>query len=85
VVDIIEWSKSFLNPNLREKRNEDRTPQPNVLPKGSIILLKGGNISNEIEAARKKYPKQKIQCENLIINETEHWTLADKKIVIASS
>ena len=46
------------------------------------VLLKGGDLSEEIEAARQKYPKLKITERLIELKDYDHFANEDKKIIV---
>jgi len=80
--DLIYWSKAFLK---RTNSNSSLTTiRANGLidPKPPVLLaFKGGDLSKEIEAAKRKYQHFSIQSIDLIFSGTEHFGASDKKIL----
>jgi 16S rRNA (guanine527-N7)-methyltransferase len=81
--DLIYWSKGFLKKidlNKKVKRtllNNRIDPNPPAL-----IAFKGGDLSQEIEIAKRKQPQINIQSINLTFIGSEELIASDKKILI---
>ena len=81
--DVLSWSKPFL-------KTDKKDPQAIVvsennrklIPRGSIILLKGGDINREIDETRAKHNPKSIQAFPIVINGIDPTQLFDKKIII---
>jgi 16S rRNA (guanine527-N7)-methyltransferase len=81
--DVLLWSKPFL-------KTDKKDPQAIVvsennrklIPRGSIILLKGGDINREIDETRAQHNPKSIQAFPIVINGIDPAQLFDKKIII---
>jgi len=81
--DVLSWSKPFL-------KTDKKDPQAIVvsennrklIPRRSIILLKGGDINREIDETRAKHNPKSIQAFPIVINGIDPTQLFDKKIII---
>lgn len=74
--DVIRWCKDFIRMSNESAKSKD------TIEKGSIILLKGGNLEEEIEAAKIKGKPQSIDVFDIIIDGIAASELFEKKIVI---
>jgi 16S rRNA (guanine527-N7)-methyltransferase len=81
VRNVIEWSRMFL-PEKRNDRNERRPTGKPDLPKGSILMLKGGDLLAEIETARVKFNPKDIDVVPLIVDGGDPADFHDKKLII---
>ncbi len=82
-VDIIRWGIPLLKKSTAEKPLTS-VPDKNILVrKGSIIMLKGGDLTDEIRKARLKYPHVSITEHSIVIRGIGTEELVDKKVVIA--
>jgi 16S rRNA (guanine527-N7)-methyltransferase len=78
--DIIKWSSPFAQRGIRK---ESGSSGPNALVQPpAIILLKGGDLEEEIEEAKRKLLIRKIEVINLVFQGSEEISNADKKIVV---
>jgi 16S rRNA (guanine527-N7)-methyltransferase len=83
LVDLLYWSKAFL------KNATPNKPAVNLQGKSlmrpnppALLAFKGGDLSKEIEIARRKYQRIEIQSIDLSINGSEQLIASDKKILI---
>ncbi len=81
--DLLYWSKVFLK-SIDQNRfvmkahiNVRIDPNPPAL-----IAFKGGDLSEEIETAKRKYPQINIQSIDLTFNGSEQLIASDKKILV---
>jgi 16S rRNA (guanine527-N7)-methyltransferase len=83
VKEIIKWSKPWLR---KVNKNETVGSTPNdhriLIPQGSIIMLKGGNIQKEIDDAKPQFLEKKIITKDLTIHGLAEEFMRDKKVVI---
>jgi len=83
VSDIIMWSTPWLR---RTRKNEITLENPNedhpLIPRGSIILLKGGNIQKEIKDANQQLIGKKIIIKELTFDHPGEELMPDKKVII---
>ena len=81
--DIIKWSEPWLIQIKDKNGGSVRIDDQRILiPRGSIILLKGGNIQNEIEFAQRSTKIENIIIDDLKIKGINEESMTDKKIVI---
>jgi len=82
-VEIIKWTKPFLRmPTENENSGLQKHIQENVLQKGSILLLKGGDLENEISEATSKVKLRSILSYPISVRGIDQYLLEEKKIVI---
>jgi 16S rRNA (guanine527-N7)-methyltransferase len=74
--DVIRWCQGFV------KVNHTRAEQHGTIEKGSIVLLKGGNLEQEIDAAKRKAKPRSIEIVDIVVDGLERSELSEKKIVI---
>ena len=81
--DIIRWSKGFLGTG---KYKEDvpvtLNERKKVLPPGSILLLKGGDLTAELDEAALKLKPKEMTLHSLIVDGVEQSEFTDKKLVV---
>lgn len=83
VKEIIKWSKPWLRRVSNKKTTHDnQNDNKALIPRGSIIMLKGGDIQKEIAEAQKELLEKKIIIRDLAINGSAEESRRDKKIVI---
>jgi 16S rRNA (guanine527-N7)-methyltransferase len=81
--DLLFWSKIFLKKTETKKfaikthGNVRLDPNPPAL-----LAFKGGDLSEEIEIAKRKYPQTNIQSIDLTFTGSEQLVASDKKILI---
>ena len=79
---LLEWSKPFL---ISQKESpltqESNKTQRKIIPAGSIILFKGGNLQSEIEEARIRHSPRSIQIFPIAINGINPMELFEKKVI----
>lgn len=83
MADIVRWSKPFLatfreHPVRQEKRNAGRT----IIERGSVLMLKGGDLRSEIEETRIRHEPHSVQTHQLEIIGIDPSEVFDKKIII---
>ncbi|MGD0589409.1 MAG: 16S rRNA (guanine(527)-N(7))-methyltransferase RsmG [Bacteroidota bacterium] len=81
--DLLSWSKIFLkstDPNrITIKTHSNGRVDPNP---PALLAFKGGNVSEEIEIAKRKHQQINIQSIDLIFNGSEQLIASDKKILV---
>ncbi len=80
IENVVRWSKPFLKNIIPE--NENQKTGKLLIPKGTILLLKGGELSDEIRKTQIKLKPQLIQSHPIIIDGIDPNELVDKKIII---
>jgi 16S rRNA (guanine527-N7)-methyltransferase len=83
VRDILKWSKPLLNNGAEEEQKGESAGGKIRVPRGSVIMLKGGDLTREIGMARGRYPGLRISCTPVVVRGLGPEQLADKKIVVA--
>ncbi|MBI3195576.1 MAG: 16S rRNA (guanine(527)-N(7))-methyltransferase RsmG [Ignavibacteriae bacterium] len=81
VNEIVRWSKNFLCKNQLETQNE-KQKTVTTLRRNSIVMFKGGDISEEIRETEIKQKPKSIEVIPLNVNGLESFGFADKKLVI---
>lgn len=77
ITDLIRWTRPFL------KNADDEVPENKFIPlPSSILLLKGGDVTNEIEEAKEKLKPKLIQVHPIIVNGLTSDDFPDKKLII---
>jgi 16S rRNA (guanine527-N7)-methyltransferase len=81
--DLLYWSKAFLK-RFDQNKFEVKTLIKNRLDPNppALIAFKGGDLSGEIEIAKRKYPQINIQSIDLIFTGSEQLIASDKKILV---
>lgn len=82
LADLINWSRPLARRNHISFSNEPETKRHVSLP--SLVTLKGGDLQDEIKAAKIKTKPKNIAVINLIFEGSEEIGLEDKKIVIVN-
>ena len=83
IKDIVLWSKPLLKPS-RETiatLHNNASERP-LIPSGAILLLKGGELADEIEEARRKLNPRYLHSFPIMVDGIDSSELADKKLVI---
>lgn len=76
-IDILKWGAPFLKPYDAGRLDE----ACRVLPRGSLLMIKGGELAGEIHAAEVKFhPKQIVQFPLPFLEEIPG--LTDKKLIV---
>ena len=83
MVDVVEWSKPLLKQTSIDSVLSHLEREHTKLQKGSVIMLKGGDLESEIKTALQKFPKLRVLHFLLTIEGLKEQDLANKKIVIA--
>jgi len=81
VKDIVTWCKPFL----KMKGDEADVPEGEddaYVPRSSILMLKGGDLTDELKEAQVKTSPRSIRVFPIIVSGTEQSELSDKKIII---
>lgn len=80
IADLLKWTSPFL---IRES-SPDWKPDSRLLPGGSVVLLKGGDLSDEIANARLKARPHAIHEAPIVIDgiDTYGGDLQEKKLII---
>ena len=81
--DIITWAVPFLKRKSSNTSSLQSDDQTRIIPRGSILMLKGGELTREISRAQKAFPDVKIFSYPILVEGVEPNLLPDKKIIIA--
>lgn len=79
--DIVRWCKNFLRGG-NEASSSVEGSDKKIIEKGSIILLKGGNLEQELSETRIKMKPRSIESYQIIGKGIGGEALMDKKIVV---
>jgi hypothetical protein len=77
IVDLLKWS----DPLLAKNNSHKETGPKSTIARGSVLMLKGGDLTSEISDARKRYPRVQIEAHPLEIKGNH--TLEGKQLVVA--
>lgn len=81
--DLIRWTSGFLAPNAAPPLPEELPrAERAVIPSGSMVFLKGGELGKELEEARIKRAPRSIREYALIVDGIDPADASDKKVVI---
>ena len=79
--DLVLWSRGFLRGKTSKK--EKQTVSNRLDPNPPVLLAyKGGDMSQEIEIARKKHSELEIKSLDLTISGAEEFITSDKKLLV---
>ncbi len=79
VTDILKWGKPFLAP----RRSAAAAEHKNEIPRGSVVMLKGGDLAEEIARARLHAKGAAIDTYTVVVDGLDDVNdLYDKKIMI---
>ena len=81
ISDIMKWSFPLLKPPAASPSGQ-ALPPGRQLDRGSVILLKGGDLTGELEQARLRHRPREIGSYPVIIDGIDPSELFEKKIVI---
>jgi 16S rRNA (guanine527-N7)-methyltransferase len=79
--NVIAWSRDFLKAPHAES-GKARSGERPLLPVGSILMLKGGDLLLEIETARVKFNPRDIDVIPLVFDGGDPVDFHDKKLII---
>lgn len=83
VADLVTWSRPLIRGYSRERSEPEVTTNGRQrFTPGSIIMLKGGDITEELETAKRICNLERIESYPLTINGFESEDLLDKKLII---
>jgi 16S rRNA (guanine527-N7)-methyltransferase len=81
--DILYWAKPFLKENDNNNNVTETIVHGRIEPNPPVLLVfKGGELSQEIEIARRKQPQIKVQMIDLALHGSEQLIASDKKILV---
>jgi 16S rRNA (guanine527-N7)-methyltransferase len=81
ISDLVKWTTPLLRPSSPAQVKASASARK-WLKKGSIILLKGGDLTLELEQARVKQKPREIEQYPLIVDGIDPTEFVEKKIVI---
>ncbi len=76
MVDLVKWSKPFL------KLHEPKQFDNKCIPPGSIVMLKGGDLSQEVAQLKTKFKIKQLSIIPLTFEEVSSTNMVDKKAVV---
>lgn len=82
--NLLEWGLPFLKPCKGFGPLQNSPDKKVKIISSSLITFKGGEIEEEELAAKKKFPKVKLQTIPLTFHGSEEFENQDKKLVIAT-
>ena len=81
--DLIRWSRPFLPPpTLMSKEEPGKPSRRKIIPPPAIVLLKGGELSGELQQANIKMHPQSMLVHQIAVDGVDDDELFDKKLVI---
>jgi len=80
--DLVKWSKPFLNEQTTDISEANGSSDKTFIPTRTILLLKGGDVTKEIDEAKIKCQPKSIQVHPFIIKGLDANDLVDKKLLI---
>lgn len=80
--DLIKWCNPFLKEHTIDASEISSKSDKTFIPRGTILLLKGGDVTKEIEEAKIKCQPQSIRVHSLVITGLDENDLVDKKLLI---
>jgi 16S rRNA (guanine527-N7)-methyltransferase len=80
--ELVAWGKPFLKPNANNEKSLFGKSRPMKILSPSLLVFKGGDISNELELARRKFPNIEVDVVPLVFTKSENLIASDKKILI---
>jgi 16S rRNA (guanine527-N7)-methyltransferase len=81
--DLIGWSLPLLMLPTARRRHMSQVGSKQINSDGSLIAYKGGDLSNELKKARRRWPHVLIEVVPLDFGGLEHKHLVEKQLVIA--
>ena len=83
ISQIVQWCSGLLKqPADARAHVQKATSSKPAIPTGTILLLKGGDLAQEIDEAYQKLKIKKIEVHDLIVQDVDPVDYAGKKIVI---
>jgi 16S rRNA (guanine527-N7)-methyltransferase len=83
ISDLVKWCKPLLKLDVQSGNDEDSFIKGKlIIPRGSLVLLKGGDLKDEIQEAQNKAKLRSIQIHNIEIKGNENIDFINKKLVI---
>lgn len=81
--DVLKWCKKLLKPvHVDSNDLRKRIEQNRIIPPGAIILLKGGELTREIEDATLKHKPRYISSFGLTVEGVDRTELHEKKLIV---
>ena len=82
--ELLFWSKNFLKTNEQIEFSMKANIHGRMnLNSPSLLAFKGGDVSKEIEIAKRREPQLNIQTIDLVFSGSEQLNTSEKKIIIA--
>jgi len=82
ITDLVKWGKPLLKSSHPNKNTFDSSVQQEYIEPGTIVMLKGGDVSAEIDEAKTKTAFQSIIIKPITIDGLEQNSLVEKKVII---
>jgi len=80
---ILQWSRPLIKNAINSSRSApDERNQKKIIGKGSVLLLKGGNVNPEIDEAMIKMKPVNISVNPIVIGGVDPKDFFDKKLII---
>ncbi|MDI6767451.1 MAG: 16S rRNA (guanine(527)-N(7))-methyltransferase RsmG [Bacteroidota bacterium] len=80
--NMVRWSKPFLINKIQEIESTQQYTGKQHIPRGTVLLLKGGDITDEINRTKVKLQPRSIQIYPILIDGLNLTELLDKKFII---
>lgn len=80
--NVVRWSKPFLKNITPGIENLNQGKEKQLIPRGTVLLLKGGELTDEINKAKLKLKPRSIQIYPILIDGLNLTENLDKKLII---
>jgi len=81
--DLVQWSRGFLKNKIQSEKPESQITAGRIDPKPPALLaFKGGEMSGEMESARRQHDGLGIESIDLSVSGAEDLISLDKKLLI---
>ncbi len=82
ITELVKWGKPFLKSSHSKNNSFDYSIQQKYIEPGTIVMLKGGDVSTEIDEAKIKTAFQSITIKPITLEGLDQNSLVDKKVII---
>lgn len=79
--DLLKWGTPFLK-KCAEEGNDQEATRRRIIPRGTMILMKGGILDAELAEARIKCRPHSVEVVPVVIEGNDSPDLVDKKLII---